>query len=151
MQLIPITPEQVKMILADEELFSRVAEDGVSFEDYIPPAGRLYLGIWVDHTLIGFWTVYGDNSVSFNIHCHVLEGYRNYSVEVGTVFLDYMFSKYDKIQKLNAKIPEMYPDVCTYIKKFGFKQEGVDRKSIMKNGELVDRLLFGLTRGDYNE
>ena len=139
------------MILADEELFSRVAEDGLTFENYEVPLDKLHLGIWVDHTLIGFWTVYSENSTTFNIHCHILKQFREHSVEAGEVFLNYMFTKFDGMQKLNAKIPEIYPDVCTYIKKFGFKQEGVDRKSINKNGSLVDRYLFGLTRGDYNE
>lgn len=150
MELLDITPSIVKSLLADKELFDRVSEDGVDYESYIPPIDKRHLGIFKDHTLMGFVTVYSDNSTTFNIHFHVLKQFRVHSIEIGNVFLEFMFSKYESIEKLNAKIPETYPDVCTYIKKFGFKQEGIDRKSVKKSGELVDRYLFGLTRGEHN-
>lgn len=147
MELVPITPDQVKYILRDEELFSRVSEDGMKHSDYVPLMNKMYLGIFTDNTLIGYWSVEAENSITVNIHCNVLKQYRaKHSSEVGQYFVDYIFSKYEKIQKLNCKIPVIYPDVYAFAKKLGFKDEGIDCKSVMKGGNIVDRHNLGLKR-----
>ena len=146
MQLVKINQDTVKQILSDAELFNRVAEDGISYKDYYPEPNKLYLGIFQENIIIGFWVVEPENASTLEIHCNVLEKYRENSMVVGRYFLNYMADSYNNVQKLNCKIPVTYPDVYNFTKKFGFKDEGLDRKSIMKNGELVDRHVLGITR-----
>ena len=148
MQLVPINKEIVKHILLDEELFERFTEDGIVYSGYAVPDG-LYLGIFKDDNIIGFWALDSETSSTIGIHCNVLKKYREHSMEVGTYFVDYIFRTYENIHKLNAKIAVIYPDVYKFTKKFGFKDEGLDRLSFAKNESLHDRHILGLTREDY--
>ena len=148
MKLLPITKAIVKDMLSDEELFNRYCEDGLTFDSYTVPDG-IYLGIFKDDTLIGFWAIDMETSSTINIHCNVLKRYREHSNEVGGNFADYIFTTHKNIHKLNAKIAVIYPDVYNYTKKFGMKDEGIDRASFIKNGSLHDRHIVGLTREDY--
>ena len=150
MELVQINKEIVKHILSDEELFNRFTEDGIEYGSYIVPDG-LYLGIFKDDSIIGFWALDSETGSTIGIHCNVLEKYRKHSMEVGTYFVDYAFRTYERVQKLNAKIAVIYPDVYTFTKKFGFKDEGIDRQSFIKDGELLDRHILGLTREEYEK
>jgi len=148
MELVSINKEIVKHLLSDEELFNRFTEDGIEYNSYIVPDG-VYLGIFHDDNIIGFWALDSETSSTIGIHCNVIEKYREHSMLVGSYFADYIFSTYPHVHKLNAKIATAYKDVYAFTKKFGFKDEGVDRKSFMKEGELLDRHILGLTREDY--
>lgn len=147
MNLITITQDKVMEILKDEELFNRIAEDGIRYSEYYPPSDHTYLGIVKDDLVIGFWWLHIDNGSTINIHCNIIKEHRKHGIEAGWLFLDYVYNEFpEDIQKLNCKIPATYPDVYNFTKKFGFKDEGLDRKSIMKNGALVDRHILGITR-----
>jgi len=50
------------------------------------------------------------------------------------------------IQKVNVCIPVLYKSTYNTAKKIGFIDEGVNRKSFLKNGKYHDQFLLGLTR-----
>lgn len=149
MELVSINKDIVKHLLADPELFERFTEGAQAYEGYIVPNG-LYLGIFQADEIIGFWALDSETSSTIGIHCNVLKRHREHSMEVGRYFVDYAFRTYPDVHKLNAKIATLYPDVYNFTKKFGFKDEGIDRKSFTKEGELFDRYILGLTREDFN-
>jgi len=147
MELVKITQDKVMDFLADKELFERIAEDGIRYSDYYPPDDHIYLGIVKDDLMIGFWWIHPENSTTIEIHCNILKPYREYGVEAGWHFLYHVYDNFSSnIKKINCKIPVVYKDVYNFTKKFGFKDEGIDRKSIMKGGELVDQHLLGILR-----
>lgn len=148
MEIIPLNIALVKHI-TDKELFDRISEDGCDFESYSPPTDCVYLGLIKNDSIIGYWVIKSENSVTLDIHCNILERYREHSVEAGNHFFNYIFDKYPVIKKLNCKIPVTFKDVYHYAKKFGLKDEGIDRKSYIKNGEIIDRHILGLTREDW--
>lgn len=149
MELVSINKDIVKHLLSDDELFDRFTEEAQDYKSYIVPNGH-YLGIFKDDKIIGFWALDSETGTTIGIHCNVLKRHREHSMEVGTYFVEYAFRIYPNVHKLNAKIARLYPDVYNFTKKFGFKDEGVDRKSFMKGGELFDRHILGLTREDYD-
>ena len=148
MELVPINRDIVKHLLSDLELFDRFTEGEKDYKSFIVPDG-LYLGIFNDDKLIGFWALDSETGTTIGIHCNVLERHREHSMEVGRYFVEYAFRTYPHIMKLNAKIACMYKDVYNFTKKFGFKDEGIDRLSFMKGATLHDRHCLGLTREDY--
>ena len=147
MELIEISPEEAYEILADEELFDRVKEDGVIYETFKMPTDSLYFGIFTKTGLIGFWWLTRINATVIDIHCNIIKDHRKHGLEAGKQILRLIKTAFPTdIQKINCLIPVTYPDVYNFTKKFGFQDEGLDRKSISKGGELVDRHMLGLLR-----
>lgn len=65
-------------------------------------------------------------------------------------FLNYIFDNFN-IEKLNCEVLEINPSVITLHKKFGFTEEGIRRKNIIKNNERVDVYLLGILKEEWNQ
>ncbi len=50
------------------------------------------------------------------------------------------------VQKIVATFPVMYKSTLRLGQRVGFKREGINRKSFLKDGELHDQYYLGLTR-----
>ena len=145
------TADEVGLILKDPELFDRIAEDGHLTAGYeIPFDGhQCYMMIMKDDSAIGVWNLYPLNTASLNIHCNILKEYRQHGKEAGRLIVEWFVNDCPaQYQKLNAEIPVIYPEVYHFTKGFGFSDEGTNRKSIIKDGELVDQYRLGLTRSE---
>lgn len=141
------TVEEVDLILRDPELFARISEDGI--EGYVTPfdGHQRYIMIMNGDEAIGVWNLYPINSVTLNIHCNILETHREHGRIAGGLLFDWFVNECpDQYQKLNAEIPMTYPEVYHFTKNFGFQDEGINRLSISKNGQLVDQWRLGITR-----
>ncbi len=143
--------DEVAQILKDPEIFDRIAEDGVTYQDFrISFDGtQCYMLIESDDMIIGVWCLYPANSSTLNIHCNILKDYRVYAKEAGKLIVKW-FAEESPSQyiKLNAEIPVIYPDVYFFTKKFGFLDEGINRQSICKNGDIIDQWRLGLTKNE---
>ncbi len=143
--------EQIGRILKDPEIFARIAEDDVTPEEYeIPTDGyQCYMLIYVGDTVIGVWNLYPNGASTLNIHCQILKQHRVYAMDAGRLIVEWFVAEApEQYVKLNAEIPQTYPDVYHYTKKFGFQDEGVNRQSIKKAGEIVDQWRLGLTKAE---
>lgn len=141
--------EEIRNILRDPELFGRIAEDGHDPEEYKIPfdGNQCYMLIMLGDNPIGVWNLYPVNSTTLNIHCNIIKEYREYGKEAGRLILEWFVNHSpNQYQKLNAEIPVIYPSVYHYTKGMGLQDEGLNRLSIMKNGELVDQYRLGTTR-----
>ena len=138
-------------ILKDPEIFERIAEDGISPDDYEIdlPERNCYMLIKKDGETIGLWCLYPANTSTLNVHANILKEHRKHAKEAARLMLNW-FAEHspDQYVKLNAEIPVIYEDVYMYTKNHGFVDEGINRLSIMKNGVLVDQHLLGLTRDE---
>ena len=50
------------------------------------------------------------------------------------------------VQKMVASVPVMYKNTLRLGQRVGFKREGINKKSFLKDGELHDQYYLGLTR-----
>lgn len=64
--------------------------------------------------------------------------------------LNYVFDEM-KIEKLNCEVLEINQAVIKLHQKFGFVQEGIRRKNIIKNGNRIDVYLLGITKEEWKE
>ena len=144
--------ESANSVLVNDELFDRIAEDGHEPSDHKPYEKDCYLLIKNDEVVIGVWFLEPENSTTLNIHCNILKEHRAHGKEAGKLILKWFVEDApEQYQKLNAEIPFTYPEVYHYTKKYGFKNEGVNRLSVMKKGELVDQWRLGITRTEIKE
>jgi len=63
-------------------------------------------------------------------------------------FLTYSFDNFD-IEKLNCEVLEINPSVIKLHKKFGFMEEGVFRKNILKNDNRIDVYRLGILKEEW--
>lgn len=146
--------EEVEAIFKDPELFERIAEDGIKPEDYVVPFDdhQKYLMIMNGDDVIGVWSLYPTNRTTLRIHCNILMPFREHGKEAGLRVLQWFVDECPRqYQKLNAEIPVIYPEVYHFTKNFGFHDEGINRKSILKKGEIVDQYRLGITRDEVAE
>lgn len=136
-------------ILKDDEMFPRIAEDGILPEDFEIPMldSSCYWLMLNEGVVIGVWCFYPVNSSTLNVHANILKEHREHSKATSDLVLNW-FADHAPAQyvKLNAEIPVVYKDVYNFTKKVGFTDEGTNRASIMKGGVLVDQHRLGLTR-----
>lgn len=141
--------DYVKSIMVDDdEMFDRASDDYTNKMDAIQGLSRL---IWLecerDGKRVGLSAVSTASSSVLNIHIHMPKKNRGMgTLKVGRAFLDWVVNNSaSQYVKINTKVPVIYKDVIRFAHKLGFKDEGIDRLSIMKNGKLVDRLNLGIT------
>jgi len=134
----------IEAILMDEEIYDRICGD-----DRAPVKVDVNEEAWilmVDEDVVGVYCLHPLNRWTLGIHAHVLPAKRDrYSVETGKAALRWVLDNSD-YQKIVAEVPEVFPDVIAFTKKFGFQEEGVNRKSIKKHGKMVNQVYLGITR-----
>ena len=146
---------EIERVIKDPEIFERISEDGVDINTYrvIPKPGECNFTVENDNgEIIGLWQLFPRNSTTFEVHCNLLKKHRGLKKEFGRLLFEWFVNKSPaSAQKLFAEIPVIYDEVYNYAKSFGFRDEGVNRKSIKKRGEIVDQYIIGLTRDDAKE
>lgn len=142
--------------LNDLDLINRLILDAAVNDDISDDASKNHeiqqlphtfecLGIYQDEEIKGLFMLVPQNAVTVEIHtCLLLRGKEAF--QAGQLLLDYLFSKY---QKAISYTPSTNKKALFYALRLGFKKEGVLTQSFLKNGELLDQTLVGLTKGEY--
>lgn len=137
--------EMIKdMFLNDTELYERISDDFTDPEKFVPE-NSLYLGWFEDNICKAVLMIHPENAIVLNIHMHIPKKYRGKnSLKMGLGLIEHLIETRNKrYVKINAKIPDLFPDVIRFAEKCGFQKEGTDRKSHIKNGKYYDRILYG--------
>jgi RimJ/RimL family protein N-acetyltransferase len=141
--------ELVARLMRLPELWATVAEDGQNPDLYVPDCENACWLLMIEgEELVGLYNLHAHNSVTVEIHAHVFPEFRKkHSYDTGIAALSWVIDNSD-YQKVVAVIPTIYLNVKRFTCSFGFKEEGVNRKSYLKSGELVDQWLLGITRDE---
>lgn len=142
--------------LDDLDLINRVILDAAVNDDISDDASKSTeiaalpshfecLGIYQDHEIKGLFLLVPQNAITAEIHtCLLLRG--KPAFQAGELLLEYLFSKY---RKAISYTPSINKKALLYALRLGFKKEGILTQSFLKNGELLDQTLVGLTKGEY--
>lgn len=135
------------VIVNDPEMFERSSDDYTEkiYWDSMPP-GCSWLECVKDGDRIGLAYARFDSNSAINVHIHIPKIHRGRGTKaVGQEVLRWIVRNSPaSIHKINTKIPIIYQDVVRYAHSLGFRDEGIDRSSVMKNGELIDRICLGI-------
>jgi RimJ/RimL family protein N-acetyltransferase len=92
------------------------------------------------------------NGVTVLIHPHVLPEVRSkYARESCLAALKWIYDNAPKYVKITALIPVIHKNVKLFAKRIGFKEEGINRKSYLKDGKVIDQWLLGITRSELGD
>lgn len=146
--------EFVKCFITLPEIFDSVSEDGQAPKDFSPDVNNDYwLVVSEGDEIIGLYFLHALNSVTLMIHAQILTRYRKeHSRAAGTEVYKWMTENLPfTYQKFVTSVPVIYQNVIKYVKYFGFKHEGTNRKSYLKGGEIIDMENYGITRDEVEE
>lgn len=140
------------VIIDDDEMYSRTSDD------FTPDNIANYFGsaLWLeckrDDKRVGLSAIKVASNSVLNIHIHIPKKHRGKGViDIGREVLRWVASNAGpSFFKINTKVPVIYKDVIRFAHSLGFKDEGIDRLSIMKSGKLIDRLNLGITFKEIN-
>jgi len=103
-----------------------------------------------------FWLKTGDygvligeprNLVTYEVHVALLPNARGQAVDICVGAMRWMFSN-TKAQRLNASIPEYNKLALRLASKVGMELIGINKKSFLKDGELFNQHLYGISKGE---
>lgn len=144
------SPLEVRRIMVWPPIWETVAEDGQDPADFKPDVeGDIWLEIRALGKLIGLYHLQKRNSVLIEIHAQVLPEYRKlYSKGSGRAALAWIIENLPDCEKVIAWVPVIYENVRAFCELQGFRVEGTNRGSYLKNGQIHDQWLLGITRGE---
>lgn len=140
--------KEVNRVILDPSVNDDISCDdtkGIAFE--LLSEQLEFTGVFKDGVLSGLFMLVPINQVTAEIHTCLLPSIHGKNAMIaGRLLLSHLFTKY---QKAISWVPSPNRKALIYALKLGFQVEGVNRASFLKNGELVDQKLVGLTKGDY--
>lgn len=145
-----ISTDEAIELMSDPELFERIGNDNckdpklnISFGDR-----DIIYGCYHNDVLSGVVSYKPESSITVDVHCNFIQSKRDHALELVKMTGRDLFKTYGTIAKVNACVPVCYPDVIGFCLKLGLIIEGIDRKSILKGGKLLDRMRLGATRNE---
>jgi len=141
--------DYIKSVLLDPEMWERITDDYAD-ESIIDKASCIWLVCYYYDVPMGIASVGSESSSVVNVHIYIPKSNRGrHTKSIGLEVLQWIkASALSHIHKVHTKIPVMHKDVIRFAHSLGFKDEGIDRASMMKNGVLIDRLNLGMALGD---
>ena len=137
----------IRDILMEPEIHARITDDSHAQLD-IDVDAESWVKMVVDDEIIGVYCLHPLNRWTLQIHAHVLAQYRDkHALDTGKAILKWFLEHTDYL-KIVAEIPVCFPDVLKFTQKFGFKVEGCNRQSLMKDNKLIDQVWLGITRDE---
>lgn len=138
--------EYIKEVMYSDEMWERCSNDYSVKSGAVEKMGCIWLKCYRDGKAVGLATIRVYDEISVSIHIHIPKENRGrHTIEIGRDILKWVKEHAKgKLKKLTTSIPVIYKDVIRFAHYLGFKDEGINRKSIMKNGKLIDKLNLGL-------
>lgn len=133
-------PHTILSILTDNYIKNTIGEVG-----YIDHPLVDYIGVFNKDEIQGVYMVINFSENEKEIHSYLLKKAIKKSRKYGDMIIDKCFED-DNITRLTAWIFADLTKAQNYVKKLGFKLEGIKKEAIMRRNKLTDVHLYGLTR-----
>lgn len=139
--------ELVRKICTHPDIYKNISDDGSpNPEDFDPidPIIAIYALLDDGEMIGGVFILLQTNAVCYDLHtCILPHWWGGKSFEAARCFLDWV-PKETQCKKLITWVPEFNRIALKFALKAGFKKEGLNEKSYLKDGVLYDQTLLGL-------
>lgn len=128
-----------------DQVFDEISEDGI--DSYVPDViSEHWVTLFDGENCVGMYRLHQVNAITYQIHAFIRPDHRErWAKESGKVILHWCLDNLE-FNKLIAEIPAKYQNVYHFTKGQGFKDEGINRQSFLKDGEIWDTYRLGMTR-----
>jgi len=138
----------IRSIMTNDAIWKTVSQDGQSKADYIPYVqADCWLKMLFNNICVGVFGFESVNKITIQVHPAILAEYRGkIGHEAGIEHLRWIYENEPTCMKIVATIPVIYKHVKLYANMLGYRDEGINRASYMKNGRIHDQWMLGITR-----
>lgn len=138
--------QYIKSIAFNKEIIGDMLQDCESLEDCgIDLQNNCYLR----YNDFGLFILKPVTNTVLDIHPVFLKGKRAEAIKAMYLALNWIFENCHKnLNKVIAQFPSYRKEIKLYALKCGFKVEGINRKSFLKDGKYLDQIMVGITRGE---
>lgn len=99
--------------------------------------------------LLGMFLAHPQNMVTYEVHtCLLPNAYRGRSKQAAESSLQWMFDNTSCL-KITTNVPEYNKLALRFARLVGLQNEGINRKSYMKNKQLMDQYVLGITKEEF--
>lgn len=124
-------------------------------DDATPPPAELqvssapsigYLGAWDSETFMGLWVVDRRNAVTIEVHiCFLPLAAGSKGLEVAKAGADWVWANTDFV-RIVTSVPVFNNLAIRFAERIGMQRYGENQSSFLKDGELHNEILLGLSR-----
>lgn len=144
----------IRSIVCDPAVWAARAHDAAPDPaDWVPntePCIWLALLDGEPRELRGMVLAMPESPLVFDMHIAILPQFwrSRDNVELGKAAITWMFS-HTAALKCVAQVPADSPPVLRFAQRIGFKREGVNKASAIRNGQIIDQTYLGIQRGEW--
>lgn len=109
--------------------------------------GLFFLPVFDDGRKMGFFYFVPWNNVCWEVHSAIIPEFRGKkAIAASKLMAQWFFANMPYASKIVTHVPVDNQKAYAYAVRTGFTKEGMNRKSILRDGNLVDQYLFGLCK-----
>ena len=108
------------------------------------------MSTWVNGVYAGAFLMIRFSKTEMEAHSLLKKEFIKHSRELGKEALEWIFNQ-ENILRVTTHIPDYLNLAMNYVKKIGFKEEGIKRDATTKDGKITNIHLFGITKKDWRE
>ncbi len=139
---------QVRAFVSAPDIWDKISQDGQNSDGFCMDNRAGWLSYKVNDKVVAVFCFDECQGPQARFHPHVLEEYKlDHAYVSCREALEYAFDVVGT-KKIVAQVPFMYRSVYNFALKLGFREEGINRKSFLKNGKLWDQWHLGMVRGE---
>lgn len=140
--------ELVKSIMSHPAIFPHIHDDSVTECAPIDHEGLFWMLV-SDGEPAGVFLVHAHNSACFEMHtCLLPRIWGKDAAHAAQLLLAWAFND-TQCQKMITAVPSYNRAAIRFAKAGGMTQEGVNRASFLRNGELIDQIMLGITKQEW--
>lgn len=138
----------VRSIMSHPAIFPHIHDDSVTECAPIDHEG-LYWMLVSDGEPAGVFLVHAHNAVCFEMHtCLLPRIWGKDAACAAQLLLAWAFND-TQCKKMITAVPSYNRAALRFAKAGGMVQEGVNRASFLRNGELIDQIMLGITKQEW--
>ena len=138
--------KEIKSVITHPDIYPRlINENSPPPEEWHPAKGRIYL-VGYDPNPFGVISANQKTDIQFIVHFQVIPEFRKtHAVPFAEKGIQWLWDNTDA-RKLVAEVPDFHQNVIKFATNVGFKVEGVNYKSCLKDGLLYNQIYLGLSK-----
>ena len=143
----------ISSVALHPDMVNDMLEDGQSIADCsFNTDNDCYLSVKDREEVIAVYILKPLSKTVIDIHPMVIPAKRRYGNESIKSVFDWILSNCSKsVNKVVAQFPSTRKNIERFAMCNGFTKEGINRLSFMKNNELIDQTMVGITREEITE
>lgn len=145
-------PGLVRFVVTHPAIYPHISDDHSPAADEYEPViaeGIYWLACASGDDLAGLFMAHPWNGATYEIHTCILPPFRGPAAREATAaVLAWLFTQ-TRCQKVVTHVPATNRAAYRLATDSGLKDEGLNRRSFLKGGELIDQHLLGITREEW--